>query len=92
MKMISLTMNQVAQGLHAALGALCVALPGWLFGNRAAVIGGALAILFAAVKEGWWDKKYETPETAGSGWEDFAFWVMGVAIAGTLGATKSLTF
>ena len=90
--MISLTMNQVAQGLHAALGALCVALPGWLFGNRAAVIGGAAAILFAAVKEAWWDKKYETPETAGSGWEDFAFWVMGVAIAGTLGAIKYLTF
>ena len=89
--MISLTMNQVAQGLHVALGALGVALPGWLFGNRAAVIGGAAAILFAAVKEAWWDKKYETPETAGSGWEDFAFWVLGVAIAGTLGAIKCLT-
>jgi hypothetical protein len=82
---IQLTMNTVAQGLHVTLGALCVAFPGWLWGNRAAVVGAGSALVFAAIKEGWFDSTFEAPATAGNGWEDFGFWALGIAAALCLG-------
>lgn len=79
---ISLSANILAQALHCAFGGLCVTLPGWLFAsNKAALIGTACAIVFAAVKEAWFDPRYETVETAGSGFEDFAFWLAGIGAA-----------
>ncbi|MBZ5513924.1 MAG: hypothetical protein LAN62_03600 [Acidobacteriia bacterium] len=84
MEKITLSLNTVAQGLHASLGALSVALPGWLWGNRAALIGGISAAVFAAVKESWFDPRYEDEATAGSGLEDFAFWGLGILAAGIL--------
>lgn len=35
-------------------------------------------IVFAIVKEGWWDEKYETPIVRGSGWRDFFGYFLGV--------------
>lgn len=40
-----------------------------------------LVILFAAIKEGFWDPKYESREIAGSGWRDFIFYCYGVLFA-----------
>jgi hypothetical protein len=89
MKRISLTMNAVAQGLHAALGGVAVALPGWLWGTRGALVGTACAAVFAAVKEAWFDPKYEDAATAGCGLEDFAFWLVGILAAWLLYFLKS---
>ena len=81
---IDLSSNTLAQGLHVTLGALAVALPGWLWGNKAALIGGIVAFVFASIKEAWWDPKYETVETAGSGWLDWSMYLVGIAAAGLL--------
>jgi hypothetical protein len=36
-------------------------------------------VLFAAVKEFWYDHTYESPQTRGSDLEDFLFYVLGAA-------------
>jgi hypothetical protein len=81
MNRFSLSSNTLAQGLHVALGSLAVSLPGWLWGTHAATIGAVSALVFAGIKEAWFDPHFETPATAGSGWEDFGFWCVGIVAA-----------
>lgn len=80
MNKINLTNDVLAQFGHFCVGQCAIfwfvvvfAWPGWL--SAIATLG------FAALKEAWWDPRYETEETAGSGLEDFAFWALGVAVA-----------
>jgi len=43
---------------------------------------GTLATLvFAALKEAWWDEHFEDPETRGSGLQDFAHYLLGLGLA-----------
>lgn len=79
--MIKLSLNVVAQALHVALGALAVALPGWLWGQAGADAGAFVALAFAAVKEAWFDPRYEDAATRGDGLVDFLFWIVGVTAA-----------
>lgn len=74
------TFESVAQTCHAALGALSVAIPVALhYGWRVWCTTGTLMLVCAAWKEGWFDPRYETPETAGSGVVDWTSYFAGVA-------------
>jgi hypothetical protein len=76
------------QGLHTALGALFVVLPtavllhhpSFMFGHTQ-LVGSFIGIVFAAVKEFVWDKTMEDTITQGSNWKDFAFYMVGIALA-----------
>ena len=76
-----LSMNQVSQGLHVCLGVLFLALPAAWHWRHGKLIGLGIGILYAAIKEGWYDVYYEDTETRGSGLVDFAFYCLGMGIA-----------
>lgn len=85
--MISLSSEELAQGLHAALGALFVLLPVAMGFHHGTMVGNSAGILFSAVKEFWFDIHYETPETSGGlkgGIKDFSFYLAGMAAANIL--------
>ncbi len=82
--MISLSEDNVTQGLHAALGALFVMVPVAMAWHHPKAIGTGVGIIFAAIKEFWFDIHFETPETSG-GWSggvrDFSFYIIGIIAA-----------
>lgn len=79
MKRYSLSMNTVAQYSHVLSGAFLVEhMARWT--HTDVLLWLVLVIVFAGWKEGWWDVHHETAETAGSGWEDFTYWVVGAVI------------
>jgi len=71
--------NQVAQGGHFCAGLAAVWGGAALFGRP--VIGALLITTWAAVKEFWYDKNFETEEVRGSDLEDFLFYTGGAAVA-----------
>lgn len=73
--------DSVSQNAHMAGGALATILGGYFAGWRGAIIASFLIVAFAAGKEYWWDKKFESTETQGSGGRDFWHYVLGVALA-----------
>lgn len=84
---IDLSMDEVAQTLHVTLGMLFVLLPvawGW---HNAKIWGSFYALLYACIKEFWFDLHYEDEPTSG-GWsgsfKDFAFYVVGIVAANIL--------
>ena len=70
--------NMVSQFSHFGWG-LAVVLTGNLF-HKALPVGG-LWLLYAAIKEFFYDERYETPEVRGSSLEDFVFQAMGAGVA-----------
>ena len=72
------TFNAVAQAGHFQAGCLAVFAPVALtHGLRWGFIGALLVVLFAAVKEFWWDHRYEVVAVRGSDLEDFLFYAIG---------------
>lgn len=75
------TFDTVAQSAHVWFG-------GWIVYTFAlwtsAWIGAAAVLLFAAVKEFWYDEKYESVYVRGSGWRDFAFYALGAVATAAL--------
>jgi hypothetical protein len=76
--------NSVAQTLHVALGALGVFVPVAMEWRNGQLHGSIFILVYAAIKEGWYDRHYENVETRGSGWLDFAFYAVGVVAANML--------
>ncbi len=76
-----LNFDELAQGLHTALGALFLMIPVAKSWPHPRTTGLFLGILYAAWKEGWYDVHYETLVTRGSGWRDFSFYLLGMAMA-----------
>ena len=75
-----------AQASHLCGGALAVALPAAMLPGfvGAPFVGFGAILIFAAVKEFWWDLRHETPTESGGiggGWEDFSHYCMGAVIA-----------
>lgn len=79
--MIHLTFNEVAQTSHVGLGAAAVLLAvakGWPHGQ---LIASGAMVIFALVKELWFDVHYEDIETQGNRWVDLSFWLIGIGLA-----------
>jgi len=73
---------QISDRAHFLGASSAVLLPLALgFQPRWAFIVAGLMVLFAAVKEFYWDVHYETPEVAGSGLRDFLGYVLGAGTA-----------
>lgn len=81
--MISLSDEDVTQGLHICLGAIFILLPVCWEWHFAQLWGTGIGLIFAAVKEFFWDIRFEDPATSG-GWkgstEDFYFYVLGIVL------------
>ena len=45
-----------------------------------ALVAGLSMLVFASVKEGIFDPLTETKSLQGSGWQDWAFWLVGIGI------------
>jgi hypothetical protein len=71
----------VAQVSHFGWGMLSVALPTALAGPVVGLLGGGVYVLYAAVKEFWYDERYESPAVRGSSSRDFLVQLIGVATA-----------
>lgn len=71
--------NVLAQKAHFLAGIVAVFASQIFFHNRN--YGAVAIILFALVKEFWYDENYETPEIRGSSAQDFLFYFIGAVFA-----------
>jgi hypothetical protein len=78
--------NLVAQLSHVGWGLAIVFGGKVIFHGNWYLLLAALWIVFNAVKEGWYDQRYEDAEMRGNSWEDFSF------AAGSAVAASALTF
>lgn len=76
---LTLSFNEVAQASHVFIAAWAVATSQLIWHGNAKFWASLGVMLFAAVKEFWYDHTYESPETRGSDLEDFLFYALGVA-------------
>jgi hypothetical protein len=80
-RIANVSFDEVSQFAHFFAAYASVMTGGFLYGHTGVWVSGAQMIAFAAIKEGWFDPKYETPDIAGNGWVDFGFYFLGVAAA-----------
>lgn len=78
---ISLTLDEVAQGSHVAIAAAVVGLCSARWHGPSKYIAAIVVVLLAALKEFWFDRKYEDAATRGSDVEDWSYYVVGTALA-----------
>lgn len=85
MSLTNPTYDNLAQTAHALAG-YAVVLTASQFGTKPLIVVAGLFVVYAAVKEFWFDIHYEKPEVSG-GWtggvKDFAFYMVGL-IAGLI--------
>ncbi len=77
---MNVSFNQVSQFAHVGWGYLLVTAPVLLFHCPLKYSAGVI-LAGAAIKEYADAHGLETPEVAGSSWEDFAFWCVGIGAA-----------
>lgn len=80
-KPLSLSANTLAQMAHVGWGGLLV-LSGATFGHP--IAGVLFATAVCSFKEALFDPITEDLATKGSGWVDWIFWNLGIALAGVL--------
>lgn len=74
-------LDTVSQSAHAFSGGWIV----FVFGLWTSPWWGVVAVLsFAAIKEGWFDQKYESDEIRGSNLRDVAFYLLGSGLTAAL--------
>ena len=79
---LSLSLNEVAQASHVAIAAAVVGLSSARFHTMLAkLVGAAVIVAFASIKEFWFDKRFEDAVTRGSDLEDFSYYVLGAVAA-----------
>jgi predicted MFS family arabinose efflux permease len=78
---ISLSLNEVAQASHVAIGAAIVGLTSARFHGPSKYIAAGIVVVLAAVKEFWFDQNFEDAVTRGSNFEDWSYYVAGSAAA-----------
>jgi len=75
----SKTFDTVSQAAHVFFAAFVVL----AFAHYGlAILGGMLMFIFAALKEFWYDYHFESVAVRGSSARDFAFYLVGIALAG----------
>lgn len=72
--------DEIGQTAHTLAGILVVLGPNALFGSRFMWAWVLALIIFAAVKEFWYDQNYETSDERGNNGKDFGFYILGLAI------------
>lgn len=73
----------VSQAAHFFCG-WALLLTAYVYGETTATVVSVLFVAYAALKEFWFDPRYETPpQTLGDGLVDFLFYILG----GTTGLT-----
>ena len=85
--MIDLSMDDVSQGLHVALGAIFVILPAAWGIQHAQIWGTGIGIVYAGIKEFIFDIHFEDEATSGGylgGLLDFSFYLVGILAANLL--------
>jgi hypothetical protein len=83
MSLTNPTYDNLAQAAHALAG-YGIVLTAARYGYIPLVVVSVLLIIYAAVKEFWFDLAYERPDVSGGllgGWKDFSFYMVGL-IAG----------
>lgn len=78
---ISLSLDEVAQASHVAIGAAVVALTSARFHGPSKYIAAGIVVALAAVKEFWFDQNFEDAVTRGSNLEDWSYYVLGCVVA-----------
>jgi hypothetical protein len=73
--------NMVAQFAHALAGYSVLLTFVFLHVPYGFLLAIGLVTAYAAVKEFWYDYRYEDAVTRGSSLEDFVFYIVGLAIA-----------
>lgn len=74
------TFYSVSRNAHVLFG-LGITVVAYFFGGwKAMCIASASVLAFAAVKEAWWDEKYETKDECGSGTKDYVEYAVGVGL------------
>lgn len=73
--------NFLAQAGHLLAGYAIVLTAAFLSGTLAVIIISCLLIVYAALKEFWYDANFESPkQTATDNWLDFSFYIIGMII------------
>ena len=72
--------QEVGQTTHVLAGLLVILGPIALFGARFWYVWALALVLFASVKEFWYDENYETADERGSNLEDFGFYMVGLVV------------
>lgn len=72
--------NLVGELAHVGWGALIVLACAAIFGKWITWYVAILFMIYAAIKEFWYDQNYETPDERGSNLVDFLFYGVGVII------------
>jgi hypothetical protein len=76
------TFNELAQAAHALAGYGLI-LTAARIGHVAIIVVCLLLVVYAAIKEFWFDMRYERPEVSGGfkgGVEDFSFYMIGMVV------------
>ena len=81
MKQITLSSNVLAQYSHFVSGVLVIIAAHDFYGWIGVALSLAAVWLLIGLKEAFIDPLIETPETAGSGLEDWSWWAAGTIIA-----------
>ncbi len=83
--------NAISQMSHWLGGAFAVLAGYTLFGLKGMWLSVGAVFIGAAVKEFWFDYKYESTEVRGSSLEDFLFYILGLVIGAGIIAHNLLT-
>jgi hypothetical protein len=72
--------NSVSQIAHTLGGAFAMVCGSYLFGPWSLFDIAPLFVLYAGIKEFWYDVRYESKAVRGSSLEDFLFYLFGMVI------------
>jgi hypothetical protein len=82
---VSTNLNSVSQMCHFLISyAVIVTTAYFTHGIWPLVIVNGVVIVFACLKEFWFDPRYETREVAGSDLVDFSFYMVGLLVSNLL--------
>lgn len=76
----ALLWNETGETAHVLAGLLVILGPIALFGPKYMWLWAGFMVLFASLKEFWYDENYETADERGSNLEDWGFYMIGTVV------------